>query len=557
MKEEILQLIKDKPKHFAQIVKRDKRLYQWVKDNSSEKCATISEQIHQSLTGERPVCKRGNQKKFKSIKEGYGFCGRANKCECARESVSAKVSKAKLKYTKEENAAINKKRDKTNLEKYGIANAGQTNEAKEKHKECYADKGRVDLANKRNKETKLKNHGNENYNNRNKAKETCQEIYNTDNPMQDSSVNQKAVQTRKENFNPFVNIKKGYERVKSRIASDFNLELLLDKADYVGVRERPIWDFKCITCGYEFCHRYDHANYPRCKVCNPSSVSYKSSAELQILEFIKAHYTGKIISGDRSLIPPYEIDIYLPDEKIAIEYCGLYWHSELSSGKHYKYHEYKYKELKNKGIQLLTIFSDEFENKKIVVFETLKTKLGVNNSDVVYARKTTIKQILKEEAISFLDRHHIQGGSVSSSINYGLFYEDTLVAVNSFKNKGNGDYELTRFACKGRVVGGASKTLTHFIKDHSPEQIKTFADNRWSNGNLYDTLGFDMDGVVPPMQQYVEDYTTRYHKLTFAKQKLIKQGHNANKTEWEIMQEMGYDRIWDCGKVRYVMSLRN
>jgi len=103
------------------------------------------------------------------------------------------------------------------------------------------------------------------------------------------------------------------------------------------------------------------------------------------------------------------------------------------------------------------------------------------------------------------------------------------------------------------VVGGASKLLKRFIADHSPKSIKTFADNRWSDGALYDTLGFTYDGDVPPMQHYVENYTHRYHKLLFRKDKLVAHGHDSDKSEWEIMQELGFDRIWDCGKRRYVL----
>ena len=371
--------------------------------------------------------------------------------------------------------------------------------------------------------------------------------------MKDQATVDKAAATRQQTLiaNERLLIEQGYERVVSNLLNNHNIILLNSLEDYIGTQTRPTMDFKCSSCGLEWSQRYDHAHYPECRSCHPLSTekSYKSKQELAVLDFIKDNYSGIVLSGDRRLINPFEVDIVIPDLKIAIEYCGLYWHSENSSGKGYSYHENKMLKLKDKGYRLLTIFSDEWEQHQDLVKKKLLSILGLN-VDRIYARKTKVKQIDRKIAAIFINEYHIQGAPIKLPICYGLYEEQELVAVMTFR-KGDDNkhqYLLNRFCSSKHIIGGASKLMKAFIKDFNPQSIYSFADLRWSVGDMYFKLGFEHISDVPPMQTYVFKYVSREHKLKMSKYKL---DPNTTKTEWEVLQENGYDRIWDCGKMKF------
>ena len=290
-------------------------------------------------------------------------------------------------------------------------------------------------------------------------------------------------------------------------------------------------------------------------------ITKHSKSELEIVEFIQKY--GFECKSDRKILLGKEIDIFIPKINFGIEYNGNIFHSEWKGGKNKYYHVNKTDLCKTKNIKLIHIFEDEFHNSKEIVFNKIAHILGVQqNLAKIYGRKCTIKQIFKNDAEIFLTKFHIQG-YVSATVHYGSFYEDKLVAVMSFKTENNGNWELTRFAsdynysCCG--VGG--KLFKHFIKEHNPYSIKSFADRRWTvdeENNIYCQLGFKFDGYTPPDYKYynpIVDKYKRFHKFGFRKQILLKKYPdmlNENMTETEMAKELGYDRIWDCGLIRYV-----
>jgi hypothetical protein len=111
------------------------------------------------------------------------------------------------------------------------------------------------------------------------------------------------------------------------------------------------------------------------------------------------------------------------------------------------------------------------------------------------------------------------------------------------------------------VVGGFSKLLKYFIKYYNPIRIISYADIRWSGLNIKETVyfknGFNHLNNTPPNYWYIKvgDCSNRYHRFTFRKDILLKEGYDVKLTEWEIMQQKGYDRIWDCGNMKFEMIL--
>ena len=187
-----------------------------------------------------------------------------------------------------------------------------------------------------------------------------------------------------------------------------------------------------------------------------------------------------------------------------------------------------------------------------IVCSRLKSLLNLN--DVIFARKTTCDIISFKDCKNFLNLNHIQG-TCSSRYNYGLFYNGELVSVMTFGKSRfkDGEFELLRFANKlyTNVVGGASKLFSHFRKDH-PEvkKIISYADRRWSKGNLYENLGFTCTDKTPISYCYVLK-DRRHNRIEFQKHKLVAEGADPNKSEHEIMLDKGIYRIYDCGNLKY------
>lgn len=317
--------------------------------------------------------------------------------------------------------------------------------------------------------------------------------------------------------------------------------------------------------------------YPNAKVISDTMLLQTLSAQTQInLTTPKKRFVSKYEKEIQNLLNTYsidfetnrqiligkELDILIKDKKIAIEFDGLKWHTEWFGKKNHNYHLEKTIMCNNKGYGLIHVFEDEYVNKKELVSKKILHILGVCDGAKIMGRKCIVKEILKYDAKEFLEKYHIQG-YVSSSIYLGAFYNDELVAVMSFKNGNlkNNSWELTRFAsnydyiCQG--IGG--KLFKYFIKKYKPYKIISFADRRWTiniNDNLYTKLGFTIESINRPDYKYYNENTFRYkrlHKLYFNKQKLHKKyGFPLTMTETEMAKELGYDRIWDCGLVKYV-----
>ena len=344
-------------------------------------------------------------------------------------------------------------------------------------------------------------------------------------------------------------------KVVSPLTSLFSIE------QYITTDKINAYDFKCKKCDVIFKDHIDGGHLPRCLKCDPILSGF-SICEKEICDYVKSLCGEEnIIENDRTILSGLELDIYIPSKNIAIEYDGLYWHSEYEGGKNKNYHVGKTNDCESKGIKLIHIFEDEWVYRKDVVKSKLKHLLSENNEKSIYARNCEIKEIV--DVKEFLDKNHVQG-NCQSSIKIGAFFKDELVAVMTFgktrviiggnKNHKNGEYELLRFATNKKVVGVASRLLMFFEKSHKPIKIVTYADRRYSVGNLYDKIGFTKKNSGTPNYWYFKiGDNHRKHRFQFAKHRLKKSLENfvESLTEWENMKNHGFDRIWDCGNIKY------
>ena len=279
-----------------------------------------------------------------------------------------------------------------------------------------------------------------------------------------------------------------------------------------------------------------------------------------LYNFINNNYNGEIVINNRDLINK-ELDIYLPELNLAFEFNGTYWHNELYKSK--KYHKEKSDLCDKLNIQLIHIYEDDWLYKQDIIKSMILNKLK-KTPNRIFARKTEIKEIADNKTIKFfLNNNHIQG-YIGSSIKLGLYYDNELVSLMTFgklrkplnsKSIGH-EIELLRFCNKLNmsVIGGASKLFKYFLLNFNYTKITTFADRGYSNGVLYDTLGFEKTYMIKQTYKYILN-GIRLHKSNFKKSTLIKEGYNKNLTEREMMLDKEIYRIYDSGLIKYTYVL--
>jgi len=463
------------------------------------------------------------------------------------KEIKEKIKEINLNKSEGEKEQIQNKRKETCLEKYNCENVFQNEEMIKKIKKINLSKSEEEkklIKNKR-KETCLEKYNVEyslqSKEVREKIEQTCLEIYNYRNPGQNKEIKEKIEETRIKNINI-----KLYELLKYN-----KLELL---SNYNNARE--LLKLKCKTCDNIFETTYFNL-YQECGKCPKCFPKYRSSDEIELSDFIKSIEPLEIIENDRTILNGKELDIYIPSKNIAIEFNGLYWHSEASGNKNRNYHLNKTELCESKNIVLVHIFEDEWINKKEIVKSRLRQLLKVNNTKRIHARKCEIIQIDPRLKNEFLNKYHIQGTD-NSRIKIGAFYDWQLVAVMTF-SKGNiskgaknieGVWELSRFCSNSNyhIPGIAGKLLSYFKKRYMWKEIFSYADRRWSQGNLYFKIGFELNSVTKPNYFYIVNMK-RIHRFNFRK----RPDEPKDVTEWILRQQEGLDRIWDSGNLKFRM----
>jgi len=311
------------------------------------------------------------------------------------------------------------------------------------------------------------------------------------------------------------------------------------------------------SCGHEWQATVtSRSNGRSCAACWKSSInSYMEKDLANSLSF----YFPNLELSNRTILDGKELDIYIPEREIAIEFNGLYWHSE-QAGKDANYHYDKWAKAKEANVQLIQIWEDDWVKNRKQIIASLEAKLGVDRREKVYARKTRVEILSNNESRKFLDMNHIQGFA-SGSYYLGLKdSSDNIVAVLVLKREAGTEgktLNIIRYATNIRVVGGFTKLLAFAEKSYTPDIFITFSDHCISNGALYEKNGFLADKELAPDYMYIFK-KERKHKFGY-RLKRFKDDPNLlweeGLTERELANLNNLSRIWDAGKTRWVKKL--
>lgn len=305
-------------------------------------------------------------------------------------------------------------------------------------------------------------------------------------------------------------------------------------------------------------------NYNPCTKCNHT----RSDQEDAIARFLSIFID--VERRNRAILKPKELDIYIPSKQIAVEYCGMYWHSHgdvESEIKNKNKHFYKYSTCQDLGIRLITIYETEWLERSKPIKRLLRNVIGKSKGRLM-ARKCQLAKVSHQDSVNFYDKYHPQGGAGNGE-NYGLFWNDKLVACMRFtfgiNDRGSSvrTWTLSRYATRVNVSGGASKLFKAFVDEHAPSEVKSFSDNRYFTGQMYTQLGFDLESESKPDYQVwspkIGIKPKSHYQRRSIQQRLVDHGINETydskhdlRTEREMTYLMGARKIFDCGKKRWI-----
>lgn len=339
---------------------------------------------------------------------------------------------------------------------------------------------------------------------------------------------------------------------------------------YVGEYQSMASDalFTCAVHGgelYAHPHNVLRGANP-CTRCNHTA----SRGEQEVLALVQNYTPAR--SRDRKLLRPKELDIYMPEASLAVEYCGMYYHSAGSPEEERAMrmrHAEKHQLCEAQGVRLITLWETEWREHRRAVQRLLRNAAGKSRGKLM-ARKCTLQKVAPAQARVFYDMYHPQGGAGAGE-HYALFWKGAMVACMRFtigaNDRGTGAakrvWTLTRYATRITVAGGASRLFQAFLQEYQPSEVKSFSDNRLFGGGMYSQLGFVMEEEIRPDYQVWSPRIGLHPKTHYQRrnipQRLLDHGldevfdpETDPRSEADMTYLMGARRIYDCGKKRWV-----
>ena len=211
----------------------------------------------------------------------------------------------------------------------------------------------------------------------------------------------------------------------------------------------------------------------------------------------------------------------------------------------------------------IVLWEDVWHNRNKQVKARILSLLGHNKT--IFARDTQIIKIDKPTLESFLGENHVMD-AVSAKYKYGLMYKGVLVAVASYSSpktfyRNEGEFrsvELVRYASlQGlNVVGAMGKFLEHFIEQHKPDDIMTYTDREWSDGEVYEKIGFVKTEQTAPILFWIHpEEMIRYpeHKIST---QLQTECENLGIELADFLVQKGFRQIQNLGNNKFILKLK-
>ena len=540
----ILDLYTKYPKIANQLIHRQPELLKWIEDNCDPDSIDAKTKIYTAFSNEKVKCPCGSDK-LRTLNTFFvGFCYCSAQCPAGKQARMTKRKQTNLKKYGYEftfsSPKIQQQIKKTNLQRYGVDNVSANPVINEKRRLSNVKKYGH-------------NHPSSTTEFRQKVISTNLKLYGVKNPQQNSQIKQKTNETNLKLY--------GVQNPKQVHYSELAKQILFDRDKFKVFLEKNGIFTTAQLLGVSESNLYVIHKKFGLDIIQKHSSSY----ELELANWLIDNNIS-VIRNSKSFIPPYELDIYLPDYKVAIEFNGLYWHAEKANQIGQNYHLNKTIKCQEQGIRLIHIFEDEWRNHKLACLDVISRILGIHQQKIM-ARKCQIRQVSNNETKDFLNTNHLQGYA-AASINLGLFYEEQMIQLLTFrKARYNKSVQWENIRCCNQIgyqiVGGIQKLWAHFIKTYTPTTVVSYCDKRWFTGETYKKLKFTLSHTTRPQYWYT-NYTNRYHRSMYTKKNCIKKALQLQSDTQENLCKMtekyiaanilDLDRIWDCGQATWIWA---
>ena len=263
-----------------------------------------------------------------------------------------------------------------------------------------------------------------------------------------------------------------------------------------------------------------------------------SRQEIEVYNFIRMNLPGKkILKNDRNVLSGRELDIYIPSLKLAIEFNGLFYHNNAKHPDPF-YHLKKSVDCERKGIRLIQIMSDEWEQKKPLVLDLIKKNIGLYEH--LDASKCELRELNEREGKGFFENNHLLGDDKKSTLYIGLLFERNILFAASFRKEKN-NWVISRYGHKKGyfVYSALPAVLDYFYKDHSGP-LTCSLDRRLYFPYELKSAGFKEVQPTNPNITITKDFKKR---IPLTDMKRIKESD---------LEKKGYYRVYDCGERRFI-----
>lgn len=535
----------------------------------SPECGSIgkTEKMRQHYRENPEKRKEISQKRERTTMERYGAKSVLSLDNFRKKGEETCMTKYGAKHPAQSSEFMEERRDKF-LEKYGVDNPSKVEEFKQKREDTTLARYGVknasssDIVKERRRDTVRERYGVdcvlESPEVREKMKDTIRERYGVESVMQNPAFVEKAKRTSMERYG-----------ATSFLSSIYRQEMLSDMSAAYGVditsphqviidpeSMRILRSRDSLKDAYENKTIQELADF--LGVCYTTASRALKAHEIEAnifsrskAEFELEEYIGSlgffVICNDRKTFG-VEVDLYVPEVNLAIEFNGIYWHSSIF--KTPSFHQSKSLAAHNKGAKMLHIWEDDWiaEDKKEIILAKIRAFLGY--TDRVFARKTEVREVDSGTAKEFMERTHIQGYK-ASTVYYALYYKDVIVCMLGMTDR-NGEWVIDRFSSSCSVIGGFSKLLSFFKRNNEWKEIFTYASMDYGFGDMYSTVGFASEGFTEPGLWFTDGKQRRFPRSMFMKSKLYDmfddyEGQHVN----SFLESKGIHRIHDSGSMRF------
>lgn len=276
-----------------------------------------------------------------------------------------------------------------------------------------------------------------------------------------------------------------------------------------------------------------------------------SVGQNEVIEFIKSLGIANVVKNTREIIPPKELDVYLPDYNIAFEFNGLYYHSEISGGNKKKtYHLDKWKQCFDKGITLYTITDQEWLHQRNKIKTGIKAVLN-KVAHVIDAEKCSVLEINHSTAAKFHEQTSINYTEIHGT-HIGIHYSDDLVACLSFS-----DTTLLTYSVKEDylITNGPKAAFSYYADLTGISTITSSLRIEEPSINIFPSLGFmEVKHTRPNLFYYHKKYHTLHRPTELQQDNLphLLPIFDPTISYLENLRMNKYDRYFDCGNKIYV-----